>query len=149
MELMGVYEKDLVEPLAQVMTKLGVVRGMVVYGEDKLDEISMSAPTFVCEIRDGWFQSYEITPEQFGYTRCDKSELTGGSPEENAAITRAILNGEERGAKRCAVCLNAGAAIYIAGKASSMEEGVRMAERIIDEGLAAKKLEQFIEESHK
>lgn len=149
MELMGVYEKDLVEPLAQVMTKLGVVRGMVVYGEDKLDEISMSAPTFVCEIRDGWFQSYEITPEQFGYTRCDKSELTGGSPEENAAITRAILNGEERGAKRCAVCLNAGAAIYIAGKASSMEEGVRIAERIIDEGLAAKKLEQFIEESHK
>ncbi len=149
MELMGVYEKDLVEPLAQVMTKLGVVRGMVVYGEDKLDEISMSAPTFVCEIRDGWFQSYEITPEQFGYTRCDKSELTGGSPEENAAITRAILNGEERGAKRCAVCLNAGAAIYIAGKAASMEEGVRMAERIIDEGLAAKKLEQFIEESHK
>lgn len=149
MELMGVYEKDLVEPLAQVMTKLGVVRGMVVYGEDKLDEISMSAPTFVCEIRDGWFQSYEITPEQFGYTRCDKSELTGGSPEENAAITRAILNGEERGAKRCAVCLNAGAAIYIAGKAASMEDGVRMAERIIDEGLAAKKLEQFIEESHK
>lgn len=147
MELMGVYEEELVEPLAQVMAKLGVVRGMVVYGQDKLDEISMSAPTSVCEIRDGWFQSYEITPEQFGYTRCTKEELTGGTPEENAEITRRILSGEDRGAKRCAVCLNAGAAIYIAGKASTMEEGVRMAERLIDEGAAAKKLEQFIEES--
>lgn len=149
MELMGVYEEELVEPLAQVMAKLGVVRGMVVYGQDKLDEISMSAPTSVCEIRDGWFQSYEIAPEQFGYTRCTKEELTGGTPEENAEITRKILSGEDRGAKRCAVCLNAGAAIYIAGEAATMEEGVRMAERLIDEGAAAGKLEQFIEESRK
>lgn len=149
MELMGVYEQELVEPLAQVMAKLGVVRGMVVYGQDKLDEISMSAPTSVCEIRDGWFQSYEITPEQFGYTRCAKTELTGGTPEENAEITKSILRGEERGAKRCAVCLNAGAAIYIAGEAQSMEEGVRMAERIIDDGRAMNKLEQFIRESRK
>lgn len=149
MELMGVYEQELVEPLAQVMAKLGVVRGMVVYGQDKLDEISMSAPTSVCEIRDGWFQSYEITPEQFGYTRCEKFELTGGTPEENARITREILTGKERGAKRCAVCLNAGAAIYIAGKAESIEAGVRMAEEIIDEGLALKKLEQFIAKSRK
>ena len=144
MELMGVYEEELVEPLAQVMAKLGVVRGMVVYGQDKLDEISMSAPTSVCEIRDGWFQSYEIAPEQFGYTRCTKEKLTGGTPEENAEITRKILSGEDRGAKRCAVCLNAGAAIYIAGKAATMEEGVRMAERLIDEGAAAGKLEQFM-----
>lgn len=149
MELMGVYEQELVEPLAQVMAKLGVVRGMVVYGQDKLDEISMSAPTSVCEIRDGWFQSYEITPEQFGYTRCTKEELAGGTPEENAEITKAILRGEERGAKRGAVCLNAGAAVYIAGKAETMEQGVRMAEQIIDDGLAMKKLEQFIEESRK
>ena len=99
MELMGVYEQELVEPLAQVMAKLGVVRGMVVYGQDKLDEISMSAPTSVCEIRDGWFQSYEITPEQFGYTRCSKEELVGGTPEENAEITKEILRGEERGGK--------------------------------------------------
>ena len=149
MELMGVYEQELVEPLAQVMAKLGVVRGMVVYGQDKLDEISMSAPTSICEIRDGWFQSYEITPEQFGYTQCEKSELMGGTPEENAQITKDTLSGKERGAKRCAVCLNAGAAIYIAGKAASIEEGVRKAEQIIDDGLALKKLDTFIEESGK
>lgn len=148
MELMGVYEEALVEPLAQVMAKLGVVRGMVVYGQDRLDEISMSAPTTVCEIRNGWFQSYEITPEQFGYTRCQKEELSGGTPQENAEITRAILDGTERGPKRDAVCLNAGAALYITEKAKTLEEGVRFAERLIDEGAALKKLEQFIEESN-
>lgn len=147
MELMGVYDEELVEPLAQVMAKLGVDRGMVVYGQDSLDEISMCAPTSVCEIRDGWFQSYELTPEQFGYKRCDKSELTGGSPEENAEITRAILSGEEQGAKRQAVCLNAGAALYITGKTDTIEAGVRMAEKLIDSGKAAEKLEEFIAES--
>ena len=147
MELMGVYEEALVEPLAQVMAKLGVVRGMVVYGQDRLDEISMSAPTKICEIRDGWFQSYELTPEQFGYERCKKEELAGGTPQENAAITRGILSGTERGAKRCAVCLNAGAAFAITGRTKTMEEGVRLAETLIDAGEALKKLEQFIEES--
>jgi anthranilate phosphoribosyltransferase len=146
-ELMGVYEEALVEPLAQVMAKLGVTRGMVVYGQDKLDEISISAPTTVCEIRDGWFQSYEITPEQFGYTRGGKAELTGGDPAENAAITRAVLDGTERGAKRQAVCLNAGAALYIGGKATAIGEGVRLAEALLDSGAAKKKLEQFVEES--
>ena len=97
MELMGVYDETLVEPLAQVMAKLGVVKGMVVYGQDKLDEISMSAPTTVCEIRDGWFQSYQIRPEQFGYNSCAKEELAGGTPEENAQITRDILEGREKG----------------------------------------------------
>ena len=148
MELMGVFDQALVEPLAQVMAKLGVIRGMVVFGQDKLDEISMSAPTSVCEIRDGWFQSYEITPEQFGYTRCSKEDLVGGTPAENAEITRAILKGEERGPKRKAVCLNAGAALYIAGKAESMEAGVRMAEELIDSGAALKKLEEFIQASN-
>lgn len=149
MELMGVFDETLVEPLAQVMAKLGVIRGMVVYGQDKLDEISMSAPTSVCEIRDGWFQSYEITPEQFGYTRCKKEDLAGGTPQENAEITKAILSGEEKGPKRQAVCLNAGASLYITGKAATMEEGVRMAESLIDSGAALKKLEEFIEESNK
>ena len=148
MELMGVFDEALVEPLAQVMAKLGVRRGMVVYGQDKLDEISMCAPTSVCEIKDGWFQSYEIVPEQFGYTRCSKEELQGGTPEENAAITRAILSGEEKGAKRQAVCLNAGASLYITGKAATIEEGVRMAEQLIDSGAAMKKLEEFVQETN-
>lgn len=149
MELLGVYEQELVEPLAHVMANLGVRRGMVVYGQDRLDEISMAAPTSVCEIRDGWFQTYEIAPEQFGYRRCEKNGLVGGSPEENACITRAILAGEDRGAKRDAVCLNAGAALYIAERAETMEEGVRMAEGLIDAGAAQEKLEQFIRESNR
>lgn len=149
MELMGVYDESLVEPLAQVMAKLGVSRGMVVYGKDSLDEISMCAPTAVCEIKDGWFQSYELTPEQFGYGRCDKSQLTGGSPQENAEITKAILEGREKGAKRQAVCLNAGAALYITGKAETIEQGVRMAESLIDDGSALRKLEEFITESNR
>ena len=146
MELMGVYDQSLVEPLAQVMANLGVNRGMVVYGQDSLDEISMCAPTSVCEIRDGKFTSYEITPEQFGYERCEKGALTGGTPAENAEITKAILKGEEKGPKRQAVCLNAGAALYIAGKAASIEEGVKLAESLIDSGAALKKLEAFIRE---
>ena len=149
MELMGVYDQSLVEPLAQVMENLGVDRGMVVYGQDSLDEISMCAPTSVCEIRDGKFTSYEITPEQFGYERCEKGALTGGTPAENAEITKAILKGEEKGPKRQAVCLNAGAALYIAGKAASIEEGVKLAESLIDSGAALKKLEEFVEETNK
>ncbi len=146
-ELMGVYDETLVEPLAHVMSRLGVVRGMVVYGQDSLDEISMSAPTTVCEIKEGWFQSYVISPEDFGYERCAKEELTGGTPAENAEITKAILCGADRGAKRSAVCLNAGAALCIGGRAASMKEGVRAAEELIDSGAAMRKLEEFIRES--
>ena len=148
MELMGVYDEALVEPLAQVMANLGVTRGMVVFGQDSLDEISMSAPTSVCEIKDGKFTSYVLTPEQFGYERCTKEELQGGTPQDNAEITKAILEGKETGAKRHAVCLNAGAALYIAGKAASIEAGVKMAEQLIDSGAALKKLEEFIEKSN-
>ena len=143
-ELMGVYDAALVEPLAQVMSNLGVRRGMVVFGQDRLDEISMSAPTSVCEIRDGWFQSYELTPEQFGYPRCGKQALAGGAPAENAAITRSILEGTERGAKRQAVCLNAGAALYIGGRAGTMAGGVKQAEELIDSGAALEKLEEIV-----
>lgn len=149
MELMGVYDRSLVEPLAQVMHKLGVRRGMVVYGEDRLDEISMSAPTTVCEILpNAAFHTYTITPEQFGYTRCEKDALAGGTPAENAAITRAILSGAEQGPKRQAVCLNAGAALYLAGSTQTLAEGVRMAERLIDVGAAQRQLELFITESN-
>lgn len=149
MELMGVYEKALVEPLAQVMANLGVKRGMVVYGKDCLDEISICAPTYVCEIKEGSFKSYEITPEQFGYPCCEKGALEGGTPSENARVTMAILKGEETGPKRQAVCLNAGAALYLAGRAADLNEGVRMAENIIDSGKALQKLEEFVRETNR
>ena len=147
MQLLGVYDEYLVEPLAQVLIELGVKRGMVVYGTDKLDEISLSAPTKVCEIHDGWFKSYAITPEQFGLTRCTKEQLRGGAPAENAAITRAVLSGE-KGAYRDAVLMNAGAALYIAGKAQTMQEGVTLAASLIDSGKAAQTLNAFIEVSN-
>lgn len=143
MQLLGVYDEYLVEPLAQVLINLGVERGMVVYGTDKLDEISLSAPTTVCEFKDGWFKTYTICPEDFGFERCTKADLEGGTPEENAKITRDILNGE-KGHKRNAVLMNAGAALYIGGKAESMKDGVKLAAEIIDSGKAAKTLEQFI-----
>lgn len=142
--LLGVYDRSLVEPVAEVLMKLGSQRGMVVYGTEKLDEISLSAPTCVCEYKDGWMKNYTITPEQFGFERCTKEDLLGGTPEENAAITRGILSGEIRGHKRNAVLLNAGAAIYIGGKAASMEEGIAMAGELIDSGNALETLEKFI-----
>ncbi len=143
MMLLGVYDEYLVEPLAQVLVNLGVTRGMVVHGRDRLDEISASAKTKVCEIRDGWFRTYVITPEEFGLPRCLKSELVGGTPQENAAITRSILKGEQ-GPKRTAVLLNAGAALYIAGKANNMQEGIGLAASLIDSGAALATLEKFI-----
>lgn len=128
------------EPLARVLVSLGVRRGMVVYGQDRLDEISLSAPTTLCEIRDGWFRSRVVTPEEFGLVRCKKEDLRGGTPAENAAITRAILNGQP-GPKRDAVLLNAGAALYIGGKAPDMAAGVELAARLIDSGLARQTLD--------
>lgn len=148
MQLLGVYDEYLVEPLAQVLINLGVKRGMVVYGQDKLDEISMSAPTTVCEIRDGWFKSSVITPEMFGFERRTKEELRGGSPKENADITFSILNGE-RGPKRNAVLMNAGASLYIGGKAESMKEGIALAGRLIDSGKALETLRRLIEISNR
>lgn len=147
MQVMGVYEEALVEPLARVLSKLGVKSAMVVYGQDVLDEISMSAPTTVCEVKDGEYRSYVIEPEQFGYAKCGKEELAGGTPQENAAITKAILAGEA-GPKRNAVALNAGAGLYVAGKAASLEEGVRMAEKLIDTGAAKARLDEFIKMSN-
>ena len=146
MQLLGVYDDYLVEPLAQVLISLGVKRGMVVYGMDKLDEISMSAPTRVCEIKDGWFKSYMIAPEDFGFERCTREDLAGGIPEENAKITVGILKGE-KGHKRNAVLMNAGASLYIGGKAESMENGIRLAAELIDSGKAYETLEKFIEVS--
>ena len=148
MQLLGVYDDYLVEPLAQVLVNLGVTRGMVVYGMDKLDEISLSSPTRICEIRDGWFRSTVITPEDFGFERCLKEELKGGTPAENAAITREILAGA-KGHRRNAVLLNAGAGLYIGGKADTMKEGVVLAAELIDSGKAAATLEKVIEVSNR
>ena len=148
MQLLGVYDDYLVEPLAQVLVNLGVRRGMVVYGQEKLDEISLSAPTTICEIKDGWFKSSVITPEQFGFERCSKADLRGGTPEENAQITRAILSGE-KGHKRNAVLMNAGAALYIGGKADSMQDGITLAAQLIDSGKALQTLNKLIEVSNR
>ena len=148
-QLLGVYDEYLVAPLAQVLISLGVTRGMVVYGQDKLDEISLSAPTSVCEIKDGWYRAYTIQPEDFGFARCEKADLVGGSPAENAAITKAILSGQEKGHKRNAVLLNAGAALYLDGKAETMAEGVKLAARLIDSGAAMQTLKKLIEVSNR
>ena len=147
-QLLGVYDEYLVEPLAQVLISLGVERGMVVYGQDRLDEISLSAPTTVCEFKDGWFKSYAVAPEDFGFARCAKADLAGGTPEENAKITLDILNGVT-GHKRDAVLLNAGAALYIGGKAGSWKDGVRLAAGLIDGGRAMETLKKFVEVSNR
>jgi len=143
MELMGVYERELVEPLAQVLCNLGVKSAMVVYGSDGLDEISLSAPTSVCEVRNGWVRSYTLTPEQFGFERCQKEDLQGGSPAENAEILQAVLKGE-KGARHNAAVLNAAAALFVSGKYETIETAVNVANEVIDNGLAYKKLEEFV-----
>ena len=143
MELMGVYDRELVEPLAHVLSNLGVKNAMVVHGEDGLDEISLSAPTFVCEVKDGWVRSYTIKPEQFGFERCKKEDLQGGSPSRNAEILISVLKGE-RGAKRNAAILNAAAALFITGKYESIEAAAGIAGDVIDSGKAYEKLDEFI-----
>lgn len=147
MQLLGVYSEELVEPLAKVLYNLGVKSAMVVYGEDSIDEISLSAPTKVCEFKNGDFKSYEITPEQFGFIRCKKEDLVGGTPEENAKIVWDILNGAQ-GPKTDAVLLNAGAAIYVAGGADTVEDAIQIAKETIKSGKAKEKLEQFIKRSN-
>ena len=141
--LLGVYDEYLLDPLAQVLMSLGVKRGMVIYGQDCLDEISLSAPTSVCEFQDGWFKRYVIQPEDFGFTRCQKEDIKGGTPEENAAITRAILAGQEQGPKRDIVLLNAGAAIYLGGKAESIADGIDLARSLIESGAGLEKVAAF------
>ena len=147
-QLLGVYDDYLVEPLTKVLISLGVKRGMVVYGMDKLDEISLSAPTRVCEFRDGWYRTSLITPEQFGFSRCAKEDLKGGTPQQNAQITRDILSGA-KGPKRDAVLMNAGAALVIGGKAPDLAQGIRLAAELIDTGAAMRTLEKVIEVSNR
>ena len=142
--LLGVYDEYLAEPVAKVLASLGVKRALVVYGKDKLDEISASAPTTVCELREGYYRTFEITPEEFGLVRGKKEDIVGGTPAENAQITRDILSGREQGTRRTIVLLNAGAALFAAGKAKDIQEGIALAAEKIDSGAAAKALENVI-----
>ena len=147
MQLMGVYEEALVEPMAKVLMNLGVKKGMVVYGQDCMDEISLSAPTTIGEFRNGTYKKYVIAPEDYGFQRCRKEDLQGGTPEENAAITRAVLNGE-KGPKRNAVVLNAAAGLVIGQDGIDLREAIHEMEKIIDSGKAAEQLEKFIQLSN-
>ncbi len=147
-QLLGVYDEALLEPLAQVLSELGVKRGLVVCGRDIMDEISLSAVTAACDFKDGWYRKFIINPENYGFKLCEKSELTGGTPAENAEITRGILQGKITGAKRSVVLLNAGAGFYASNNVPSIAEGITKAAELIDSGAAYKKLEEFIAESN-
>ena len=148
MQLFGVYSEELVEPLAHVLRNLGVKRAMVVYGRDSMDEISLSAETKVCEFKNDEFKSYVIKPEDLGLTRCNKEDLVGGTPQENAAIVNDILGGA-KGPKTDVVLLNAGAAIYLASDGITLKDGFEKAREIIVSGKAKKQLKEFIEETNK
>ena len=147
--LLGVYDEYLVEPVAKVLDKLGVKRGLVVHGQDKMDEVSASAPTTICELRDGYYRTSVIAPEDFGFERCEKADVVGGTPAENAQTTRDILSGAERGPKRTIVLLNAGAALFTAGAAESIAKGIELATQIVDSGKALATLEAYIAESNR
>lgn len=144
MILLGVYDEYLVEPLAKVLSTLGVKRGIVAYGQEKLDEISPNGPTTICELRDGYYRTSILRPEDFGMVPGTKEDLVGGTPEENADITRGILKGTVQGPKRNAVLLNAGTALFIAGKADSIGAGIKMAADLIDSGKAMETLKRCI-----
>lgn len=144
MQLLGVYDEYLLLPMAQVLTGLGVKRGIVVYGQDKLDEVSISAPTSVCEFNNGWYKTYTIQPEQFGLTRGKKEDIVGGDPAYNAKVTREILWGQLTGPKRDIVLLNAGCALYVAGKADTIADGVTLAAQTVKSGKAIAKLQELI-----
>lgn len=146
--VLGVYDEYLVEPIAKVLDKMGVKRAYVVYGRDRLDEISPVGETAICELKDGYYRTTVITPEDFGLTRGSKEELVGGTPKENAEITLDILSGRTQGTRRNAVIMNAGAGIYIGGKAGSMKEGIGMAQELIDSGAALEVLKKFIKVSN-
>ncbi len=147
--LLGVYDEYLVEPVAKVLASLGVRKALVVHGQDKLDEISASAPTTCCELKDGYYKTFTIKPEDFDLVRGSKEDIVGGTPEENAQITKDILSGKEQGTRRNIVLLNAGAALYVGGAAESIEAGVKKAAELIDTGAALKKLEEVAAESQK
>ncbi|WP_276839494.1 anthranilate phosphoribosyltransferase [Anaerovibrio lipolyticus] len=146
--LLGVYDEYLVEPVAKVLDKLGVANAVVVHGKDRLDEVSPSAPTTVCELKDGYYRTTQICPEDFGLVRGIKDELVGGTAEENAEITKGVLSGKIQGTKRNAVLMNAGLALYVAQKAPTMQAGIELAAEMIDSGKAYKTMEAYIQQSN-
>lgn len=145
--ILGVYDGYLLEPLAKVLTKLGVEDGMVVYGEAVLDELSTACDTDVCEFHHGEYKTYKVTPEQFGFKRCTRDDLKGGTPEENAQITRGILDGTIKDCKRDTVLMNAGAGLYIGGKAATLADGIKMATELVDSGKALTTLDAYVKQS--
>ena len=148
LQLLGVYDENLVEPLANVLSNLGVKRAMVVHGHDGLDEITLTGTSTICEVADGKLNSYFITPEQFGLTRCQLSDLTGGDPKENAGIAKRILSGE-KGPKRDTVVLNSACCLYMSKNDITMRECVRLAQELIDSGKAMRTLESYINATNK
>ena len=146
--VLGVYDQYLVEPVAKVLARLGVKRGAVIYGQDRLDEVSISAPTTICELNGGWYRTYSIRPEDFGFTRGTKEDIIGGTPQENAELTIRILSGQETGPKRDIVLMNAGLAIYIGGITETIGEGIQKAAGLIDSGAALNKMTSFVEASN-
>jgi anthranilate phosphoribosyltransferase len=147
-QVLGVYDESLLEPMADVLTTLGVKRGMVVYNRSRMDELAPCDSNAVCEFENGVKKTYTVTAEELGLAPCAKDELVGGTPAENAEITRDILSGKP-GSKRDAVLMNAGAALYVAGKASTLADGVKLAAETIDSGKAAETLQAYIAASNR
>lgn len=146
--VLGVYEEELLEPMAEVLRNLGVKHALIVFGDDRLDELSISSTSSVCEIKDGEITKYKIDPRELGLSLYSKDDIVGGTADENAVITRDVLEGKEQGAKRDIVLLNAGAALYTIGKAATMKEGVEIARQAIDSGKALEKLDEFIQHTN-
>ena len=146
--VVGVYSPALTEQIAKAMARLGVERAFVVSGEDHMDEITLTGATTISEIKNGEVATFTVTPEEFGLKSCSLSELQGGDGMENAKITKAVLTGEEKGAKRDIVLLNAGATLYVGGVAQSIAEGVKLVAETIDSGAAYRKLEELVAASN-
>lgn len=142
--LLGVYDENLVAPMAQVLANLGVKKAMVVCGHDGLDEVTLTTKTTVCEVDNGKLNSFFIDPRHFGFSLCSKEDLVGGDPETNAEIAMKILKGEEKGPKRDVVILNSGLCLYMANNSITLRECIRLAEEMIDSKKALNRLEEFI-----
>lgn len=146
--VVGVYDKNLTETIANAMMNMGVERALVVSGNDNMDEITLTGATTISEIKDNTVNTYTVTPEQFGFETVELKELQGGDGKVNAQITKDILSGKEKGAKRNIVLLNAGATLYAGGMCSSIEEGIKLAEKTIDSGKAASIIDALVEASN-